>query len=89
MLVYDHLVWLYICLLQQLIDDIQGLEPALKQLCEDASLLLKGIVPDEEPTKLLKSTLATETKKHQGTLESAKNISDMLKSGYYGCIIWL
>lgn len=59
------------------------MEPTLKQLCERASLLSQGAIPDEEPTKLLKSTLATETKKHQDTLESAKKISDMLRSGYY------
>ena len=63
------------------------MEPTLNQLCEDASLLSKGTIPDEEPTKLLNSTLTTEKKKHQNTLESAKNISDILKSGYYGCII--
>lgn len=77
---YLYLLLFYTHLLQKLIDDLQGMEPSLKQLCEDVSLLLMDTDPDEEPTKLLENNLATE-KKHQDTLESAKNINDMLKSG--------
>ena len=76
-----YLLLLYTHLLQKLIDDLQGMEPSLRQLCEDVSVLLMDTDPDEEPTKLLENTLATENKKHQDTLESAKNINDMLKSG--------
>lgn len=78
---YLYLLIFYTHLLQKLIDDLEGMEPSLKQLCEDVSLLLMDTDPDEEPTKLLENTLATENKKHQDTLESAKNINDMLKSG--------
>ena len=77
---YLYLLLFYTHLLQKLIDDLQGMEPSLKQLCEDVSVLLIDTDPDEEPTKLLENTLASE-KKHQDTLESAKNINDMLKSG--------
>ena len=60
------------------------MEPALQQLCGNASLLLEGTVPDEQSTKSFEATLTDEKKRYYDTLEAVMTTSDMLKSGYYG-----
>jgi len=50
-------------------EEIQEMEPALQQLCVNASLLLEGTVPDEESTKSFEAALADEKKRYHDTLE--------------------
>ena len=58
------------------------MEAAVKQLCENASILLQGTVPSEEFVKFLENNKAIE-KKYQDALDSVVAISGKLKSGYY------
>ena len=63
------------------------MEPDLQLLSENASLLLEGTDPDEETTKSFETNLADEKKRYQDTLESARTMSDLLKSGVvYECV---
>lgn len=63
------------------------MEPTLQLLSDNASMLLEGTDPNEQPTKSFKATLDDEKKKYHDTLASAMAAGDMLKSGdhgYYG-----
>ena len=62
------------------------MEPELQLLSENASLLLNGASPDEEATKSFEASLADEKKRYQETLESARTMCDMLKSGVCVCV---
>ena len=63
------------------------MEPDLQLLSENASLLLEGTDPDEETTKSFETNLADEKKRYQDTLESARAMCDVLKSGVvYECV---
>jgi len=74
-------------LLQKLVEEIQQMEPDLQLLSENASLLLEGTGPNEETTKSFEANLADEKKRYQDTLESARTMSDLLKSGVvYECL---
>ena len=57
------------------------MEPDLQLLSDNASLLLEGTGPDEETTKSFEANLANEKKRYQDTLESARTMCEMLKSG--------
>jgi len=62
------------------------MEPYLQVLSENASLLLEGTDPDKETTKSFETNLNEEKRRYEDTLESAKIMRDMLKSGVYICI---
>jgi len=63
------------------VEEIHQMEPDLQLLSENASLLLEGTGPDKETTKSFETNLAKEKKRYQDTLESARAMCDMLKSG--------
>jgi len=57
------------------------MEPDLQLLSENSSLLLEGTDPNEDTTKSFEANLADEKKRYQDTLESARTMSDLFKSG--------
>ena len=66
-------------------EEFLQMEPDLQLLSKNASLLLEGIDPDEESAKSFETKLNKEKKRFEDTLESAKIMRDMLKSGVYIC----
>ena len=68
------------------------MEPELQLLSEKTSQLLDGSIPNEETTFLLDFSLTNEKKRYEDTLQSAKPMCVMLKSGtpfFLFCVLML
>lgn len=74
--------------IQKLIIEIQDMKPTLEKICNDASLLLEGTVPDEESAESFQASLADMERRYQDTVESSITLRERtyltkIQSNYY------